>query len=98
MKFGTVVNLNVLTTDMILDIFTCYTVGQICFQKLKMLKNFEETQFKCAMPRCTQLCQLKLLHKTIKFATVGSGNSSFKTSILNLIMAINYCFTSKGNK
>ena len=42
---------NVLNTDISfenLDIFTCYIFGHICFQKLKMLKNLDETQFKCA--------------------------------------------------
>ena len=51
MKFGTVVKSNVLNTDIsneILDIFTGYIFGQICFQKLKMLKNLDKTQFKCA--------------------------------------------------
>ena len=79
MKFGTVVNSSVLNTDIsieILDISTCYIFGQICFQKLKMLKNLDETQF----------------------ATVGSGSSCLKTSILNVIMAINYCFTREGKK
>ena len=50
MKFGTVVNSSVLNTDIsieILDMFTCYIFGQICFQKLKMTK-LDETQFKCA--------------------------------------------------
>ena len=51
MKFGTVVNSSVLNTDIsieILDISTFCIFGQICFQKLKVLKNWDETQFKCA--------------------------------------------------
>ena len=51
MQFGTVVNSSVLNTDIsieILDISTCYIFGQICFQKLKVLKNLDETQFNCA--------------------------------------------------
>ena len=51
MKFGTVVRSSVLNTDIsieILDIFTCYIFGWICFQKLKMLKNLDKTQCKCA--------------------------------------------------
>ena len=51
MQFGTVVNSSVLNTDTsieILDISTFCIFGQICSQKLKVLKNWDETKFKCA--------------------------------------------------
>ena len=56
-----------------------------------MLKNLDETQFKCA--KMYSVMSIETLHKTIKFATVGSGSSCFKISIVNVIMAINYCNT-----
>ena len=52
-----------------------------------MLKNLDETQFRCA--RHMQLCQLKLLHRTIKFATGGSWSSCLKTSILIVTKTMN---------
>ena len=41
------------------------------------------------VPRYMQLCQLKLLHRTIKFATGRSWSSCFKTSILIVTKTMN---------